>query len=268
MATLLELTRSDNTTKGLIDAQTDVPNSRKLFKPTELTELSLNDLGDGIIQISLVIGQTRYKLLNTEFIINGVDQSAETAAQISDTLSTLFLDSNVGGGGTVDNTTPPFLPFKSISGTFEDSTLFHSVEPVVNEFVLEGGKEEVSFQMKNDNVNGIKEIIFGNTQPVVSPYDYIQFKIDFINQFMKMVCKLIEIGGNGASSAALLQIEQNTNTVKIGDANDNNAGTKIIVDDTAGIIQLLPNGGANTKVDIDAGNQIVDSNKVAMIKNL
>lgn len=99
MATLLKLDRSDTATKGLIRALLNDTNlkSYKLYKPSELQQLDLNELSDGNVSISLLIGQRPYSVKREELQINGVMQTAETIDQISDTLSALFLETTTGG---------------------------------------------------------------------------------------------------------------------------------------------------------------------------
>lgn len=99
MATLLKLDRSDTATKGLIRALLNDTNlkSYKLYKPGELQQLDLNELSDGNVSISLLIGQRPYSVKREELEINGVMQAAQTIDQISDTLSALFLETTTGG---------------------------------------------------------------------------------------------------------------------------------------------------------------------------
>lgn len=99
MATLLKLDRSDTATKGLIRALLNDTNlkSYKLYKPGELQQLDLNELSEGNVSISLLIGQRSYSVKREELQINGVMQTAQTIDQISDTLSALFLETTTGG---------------------------------------------------------------------------------------------------------------------------------------------------------------------------
>ena len=55
--------------------------------------------------------------INTSILYEGV------VYYVSETLADLITAANAGGGGTTDNTTESYLPYKSSGGTFEDSSI-------------------------------------------------------------------------------------------------------------------------------------------------
>ena len=120
----LKLTRTDTATQGLVTAwYTNTVNKQyRQYKPGQLEELNLSELPDGVVSVSLVIGQTEYNVTNANLEVNGVNMGANDVDTISTVLSELFLDSIAGGGGgTPDVSTPPHVIYKNVGGQFDDS---------------------------------------------------------------------------------------------------------------------------------------------------
>ena len=237
----LTLNRSNTATKGLIVAFTDQTASKsyQLSKPTDLNAMALQELTDGDVQVDITIGQRPYSVLATQLTINGTSQAGHTIDQISDTLSALFLDSSAGGGGTVDNTTPPHIPYK-LGAAFENSVIVQNDIAEANSFNLIAGKQEASIQLINNNLLTTKKIVLGNALPVTSPYNNISLLIDMVIKYIALKAPAIDIGDVAISAfGALFRSNGGINLSMIGDCADYQNGTKIRITDSTSIIDVL-----------------------------
>ena len=190
-----------------------------------------------------------------KLVIDGVNFGADTMDNIKIALGALFLSATggSGGGGTTDNTTTPFLPYKSGTPSFENSSIKQTTAPAGIAFKLDVGKNETSIQLEQDAMATVKQIIIGNAQPVVSPYNIMKMVFDFIANTFSLISNTIFVGDIFTSSA-VAKFDKANGKIDIGDVGATGNGTLISLDDANKYISIGNQANADAAISLDSVN--------------